>query len=153
MKRLRKLLQRNPAERALFFEALRCLLWAKFMIHSVPFRRVALRYGQPTAESPATISATERETVVKVSWAVETAARYVRLGFVCLPQAMAAQRMLHRRGIANTLYLGVAPNEKKPEAIKAHAWLRAGDKILTGKGESQRHRTLARFADIPATFR
>lgn len=143
---LLKFSRRSPADRALFLEALCFLLWAKCVIHTRPFRRFAPRLGQSGVESATQISATERATAVKVSWAVETAARYVPLGFVCLPQAMAAQRLLRRRGIASTLYLGVATDTKKPESLIAHAWLRAGDKILTGEAESRRHRVLVLFS-------
>lgn len=66
-------------------------------------------------------------------------------------QAIAAQRMLRRRRIASTLYLGVASNREKKDAIVAHAWLRAGDKIITGEIEARRHRALAWFGDEPAS--
>ena len=36
---------------------------------------------------------------------------------------------------------------KKIEAMTAHAWLRVGDKIVTGGGDTARHRILTSFAD------
>lgn len=48
----------------------------------------------------------------------------------CLVQALAAKRWLGRRGIKSTLTLGVA---KDPQStFEAHAWLTAGDRIVTG---------------------
>jgi len=80
---------------------------------------------------------------------VQAVARHLPWRFVCLPQAIAAQRMLRRRGVASTLYLGVAPDREKPDAIAAHAWLRAGDKIVTGERESRHQRQVASFACEP----
>ncbi len=48
----------------------------------------------------------------------------------CLVQALAAERWLEREGIATKLILGV-PRDKRP-AFEAHAWLTAGDRIVTG---------------------
>ncbi|MEO5578105.1 MAG: lasso peptide biosynthesis B2 protein [Sphingomicrobium sp.] len=48
----------------------------------------------------------------------------------CLVQALAAQRWLGRNAIATTLTLGV--QRDKPSDFEAHAWLTAGDRIVTG---------------------
>lgn len=142
-----KFFRRSSSDRVLFFEALAALVAAKVRVHTIPFRRLAPTLGRSQAETSPAISAPDRTVAVKVSWAVQTAARYIPLGFVCLPQAIAAQRMLRRRGIASTLYLGVAPDREKKESIIAHAWVRAGDKVLTGQAESLRHTVIAKFAD------
>ena len=48
----------------------------------------------------------------------------------CLVQALAAKRWLGRCGIPTTLTLGVP---KTPQIeFQAHAWLNAGDRIVTG---------------------
>ena len=48
----------------------------------------------------------------------------------CLVQALAAERWLNRKQIATRLTLGV-PRDKRPD-FEAHAWLSAGDRIVTG---------------------
>lgn len=146
MNRLAQFFRRGSGDRRLFLEAAGSLLWAKFLVHAIPFRRLAPQLGRSQAETPATLTARERALAVDVSWAVQAAARHVPLGFVCLPQAIAAQRMLRRRGVPTTLYLGVATSPENPASLAAHAWLRAGDKIVTGEGEAARHRVLATFA-------
>jgi hypothetical protein len=145
MTALAKFLRRDARDRRLFWEALRGLAWAKLQVHLMPFRRLAPQLGRAQAETPPTVTPAERAIACDVSWAVQTAARYVPLGFVCLPQAIAAKRMLDRRGVANTLYLGVALEEKDPNDLLAHAWLRAGDKIVTGESEAARFRRLISF--------
>lgn len=147
MNRFAKFRRRSSRARLLFLEAALALAWAKAQIHLLPFRRLAPQLGRPQTETPREIPAADRETAVDISWAVQTAARYIPLRLVCLPQAIAAQRLLLRRGIASTLYLGVATDPKKRDAITAHAWLRAGDKILTGEHEAATHRMLTSFAN------
>lgn len=145
MSRLGKFLRHDWAGRGLLLEALVWLGWAKLLLLCVPFRWLAPRLGKPMAESTATLTEPERRLASRISWAVQSVAANVPLGFVCLPQAMAAKWMLRRRHLASTLYLGVArPDEAK---FTAHAWLRAGDKILTGRAESRTHTTLASFAE------
>ena len=48
----------------------------------------------------------------------------------CLVQALAAQRWLGRHGVPTAVRLGVHKGE--PSRIDAHAWLLAGDRIVTG---------------------
>ena len=141
--------RRDRRDRALFCEALAELVRAKLLVHTVPFRWIVPSFGRQHQETAPTVSLAARKIAVDVSWAVQAAARHVPLRFVCLPQAMAAQRMLRRRGLASTLYLGVAL-ESDRALLRAHAWLRAGDKILTGEAEAARHRQLVAFGDAPA---
>ena len=145
MSRLAKFLRHDWAGRALLLEALGCMLWAKLLLILVPFRWLAPGLGTTMKQSPPTISGTDRQCAARISWAVQSVAAHVPLGFVCLPQAMAAKWMLRRRRLPSTLYLGVArPDETK---FTAHAWLRVGDLILTGRAESRTHTILATFAE------
>lgn len=140
--------RRTWRERALFTEALLLTCWARLLVYGMAFRRLAPRLGQSRHETPPTLSPTERALAVEVSWAVQAASRHAPLRLVCLPQAIAAKWMLRRRGVPTTLYLGVAPDAAKPGEIIAHAWLRAGNKIVTGEEEMRRHQPLAAFGDL-----
>lgn len=148
MNRVKKFLRHAGSERWLLIEALGCLCWVKAVLLLVPFRWIAPRLGRQMAESPSSLNPPERELALRVSWAVQAVSRHVPLGFVCLPQAMAAKWMLRRRGLPTTLYLGL----RRGEALKvaAHAWLRAGDKILTGAPGQHNHQVIATFAEEPA---
>lgn len=52
----------------------------------------------------------------------------------CLVRALTAQRLLKRKGIHSTLYLGCGMNEGK---MVAHAWLRVGRMYVTGGNGSE----------------
>ena len=45
-----------------------------------------------------------------------------------------AQRMLQRRNVAGVFYLGIMRDEDAKERMKAHAWAKCGDLVVTGKG-------------------
>ncbi|MGD8781902.1 MAG: lasso peptide biosynthesis B2 protein [Ignavibacteria bacterium] len=50
--------------------------------------------------------------------------------------------ILKKRNIPSTLYLGVKKDDNKMEA---HAWLRIGDKIITGKNVSEDFTVISYF--------
>jgi hypothetical protein len=145
MNRLAKFLRQSRPDRRLLIETLVLLCWAKFLIRAVPFRWIALHLGRPMAESPVDVGDAQCQLALRVGWAVQAVARHVPPGFVCLPQALAAKWMLRRRRLPSTLYLGMQRMDESK--LTAHAWLRVGDKILTGRAESLDHTVIATFAE------
>jgi hypothetical protein len=145
MNRLHKFMRRRRADRLLLLEALFWLAWAKLLLLTLPFRWIAPRLGRQMSESPDSLAEADRPLARQVGWAVQAVARYVPLGFVCLPQAMAAKWMLRRRSMPSTLYLGLRHEEKA--GLTAHAWLRAGDNIITGGAARVEHRVIATFGE------
>lgn len=65
----------------------------------------------------------------------------------CLVQALAAQRMLAGKGIASQIVIGVDNTSEK--GFEPHAWLRYGDKVVTG-GEVARFAVLLDAGGRPA---
>ena len=74
-----------------------------------------------------------------LSWAIAVAAQHVPWRSDCLIQVMAADRWLRRHQLRPNFYLGVAKDERG--GLAAHAWLRCGDRIVTG-GRSDQFSTL-----------
>lgn len=66
----------------------------------------------------------------RVAFAIPRVAARLPWRADCLVQALAAKRWLTRHDIVSTLTFGV-PRDK-PAAFEAHAWLSAGDIIVTG---------------------
>lgn len=145
MSRWRNFLRRSWHERALFLEACAWLFWSRGLILCLPFHAYAKRLGRPQTESIPALCDEQQRIVRQVKWAVQTAVRYSPVRFVCLPQAMAAKWMLRRRRVPATLYLGLQQSGNAP--MQAHAWLRAGECLVTGGRESRTHRAIATFAD------
>jgi len=131
-------LARTPWERqVLLAEASLHLLIARVQLKTWPFPKLARRWGafvppsDPRASSGLTRVSDEGAAMArKVGEAVLRAARNVPFGAVCLPQAMAARRMLQRRSIPSVMHFGAAKGQDKP--IDAHAWLDAAGVKVTG---------------------
>lgn len=142
----RRFRQRSTLEKALFIEAVVCLGVARLAIRFLPFCRIAPFLGRAMLETPNKSSPIVAPGL-QVSWAVRTAGRYTPWESKCLAQAVAAKMMLKRRRLPSTLYLGLSKDGEK--GLRAHAWLRCGDRILTG-GPIHRHFTqIAAFGDTP----
>ena len=124
-------------QRGLLLEAVAGLIAARVLLAARPFRAVAKRMGSfvpvtdprtreqhaPGEPAPAAIAG-------EISWAVTRAAAHVPFKAVCLPQAMVAQAMLKRRGIASVVHFGTRRTDEKP--IDAHAWVEAAGVEVTG---------------------
>lgn len=136
-------LGRLPSQRrACLAEALLAVNVARVAVRLLPFRWVAACMGEHMAESATEMTGPARETATRVAWAVHKVARRVALPANCLPQAVAAKFMLRRRGVACTLYLGVLGVEN----LRAHAWVRAGDVIVTGRRGMLGYTVVSTFA-------
>ena len=147
--RLTKLLRLSWADWGLLLEATLWLGLARAALVALPFRWLARHLGRLMAESPPAGDPAFRPQLARVSWAVREMSRYTPWRSACLAQALAAKGMLRRRGIASTLYLGLA--KENQSALIAHAWLRSGSMILTGGQGRSRYTVVATFADSHAS--
>lgn len=75
---------------------------------------------------------------------IQVMSRYTFWESKCLIQAIAAMKMLEKRGIESTLYLGTSKGETG-EMI-AHAWLRSGPCYITGAEVMARFTVVGTFA-------
>lgn len=72
----------------------------------------------------------ENKLVERVAYAIPRVAARVPWRADCLVQAMAAKRWLAAKGISSTIHFGVPRH--KAEGFEAHAWLTAGERLVTG---------------------
>jgi hypothetical protein len=137
-RKLRTFVAMSGADRRRVCEAIVMLGLARFIVLTVPFRLVA----PWLARAPETGTCDEA-LLLQVGQAVTTAARNVPWNAVCLPQAMAAKAMLARRGCGSAFHLGATFDENGK--VIAHAWLRAGGKVVVGAAGIAGMSPLARF--------
>ncbi len=72
----------------------------------------------------------------RMAWLVDVADRYAPGRSSCLRQAAALAWLLHRRGIATSLRIGVA---READNLLAHSWLESGDGELLGLSDSNKY--------------
>jgi hypothetical protein len=90
------------------------------------------------------LSQAEAAIVREVGWAVQCAARRVPFEAACLPQALAAKRMLARRSIPAVLHFGVRRGDDR-RALEAHAWVDTDGIAVTGYPVASGFSEVARF--------
>lgn len=132
------------ADRLVLLEAALALLLANAAVHALPFRVLARFLGRHAQATPIEPLGERGRAARRVRWAITSAGSRVPWRPLCLAQAVAAKAMLGRRGVPNTLYLGVVTGE--PDGLAAHAWVRAGRLVVTGAGERWRFTRISSFA-------
>lgn len=142
---LRKFVNLNWQDKALAIEAYFLSGIIRLSILAIPFKRLRNHLGVHNVESPYQISSGEYEAVKKVSWAIKRVYRYTPWESKCLVQAMTAQKMLERRNICSTIYLGV--NRDDSNTMTAHAWLRCGEIIVTGGYGKLMYKGVTKFSN------
>lgn len=142
MRRVAKFLRWPAERRRLMLEAWCWLAWARVM-KAIPFKRLAPTLGRPMTETPHVHDLSAERVVRSISEAVRVMSRHTFWESQCLVQALAARKMLERRSMDSTLYLGTAKD--KQGNLIAHAWLRSGPVYLTGAGERRLFTTVAAF--------
>jgi hypothetical protein len=149
-RRLCRFAQLDNRSRLLLAEAVYCLLAARLTLMFASFPRLARRFGTLVPPSDprirnGVIDADPDQGLIaeEVSWAVTRAARYVPFQAACLPQAVAAHRMLQRRGVASIMHFGAVKGQTKP--LDTHAWLNAAGIEVTGYPVAERLVEIACF--------
>lgn len=149
MARLRSAVAKSLAydwsDRLLLIEAIWWLGVSRLLLLVVPFRWIAPHLGKQVAEGEQKEEPSSIPRSRHIGWAVRAVAAYTPWQSACLVQALAAKRMLQRRRIPSTLYLGVAKD--KDASMQAHAWVRCNGAILTGEAGHQRFTVIASFGD------
>lgn len=143
LKKLNKFILLTSEERRLFFEAVCYALSTRAQITFLPFRQYAGFLGIPHKESNIQPDPDQLTIVYKVFRAMRRSSVYLPFREKCLIDAIVMKKMLFRRNIESTLYLGVAKESEKQ--LIAHAWLRCGENIITGRKGMEKYRLLEWF--------
>jgi hypothetical protein len=141
--KIRKFLSLDTKTMFLFVEAFFYLGLARILI-SVPFSKVAPSLGVPMEETTIELHDGEKAVLIKIHDAIQITSKHTFWESKCLVRAIAALKMLERRQIESTLYLGTGRDESG-EMI-AHAWLRNGTYYITGAEGMERFAVVGKFA-------
>ena len=125
-----------PSDRTLFLIALLAIASVRVGLWLTSFRRLhrsLARIARPTGSPDPTPGEADR-----IGWAVGSAARFVP-DATCLPQALAAEAILRRRGHPADLRLGVSRGD---DGVEAHAWVESYGRVIVGDGDLDRFEPL-----------
>src|SRR3954451_5985542 len=131
-------------KKILLLEAYVYLAWAR-ILKKIPFSKLAPSLGTHMTETSMVDNPSDRQSLRFVSDAIHIMSRYTFWESMCLVKAIAGMKMLKRRKIESTLYLGTAKDEKGK--MIAHAWLRSGSYYISGAEEKDKFTVVAKFAN------
>jgi hypothetical protein len=127
----------------LFVEAWFLLHFAKLVILLMPFKKIASRMGRLQIESTHDLQSMEKTT--QIEHAVRRASRYTLHDSKCYDQALTAKALLGQCSLPATIYFGLA--KESDNQLIAHAWVRCGNSIITGRAGVERFTVVACFGD------
>jgi hypothetical protein len=142
-RKVKSFLLLNSSAQLLFLEALFFLGWAR-IIKCFPFAKVTPLLGEKMGETPYFNTRQNLEMAEKVSQAIAKMGHHTFWECKCLVMALAGMKMLERRKIESTLYLGISKDENGK--MIAHAWLRSGTFYVSGKEGMGRFTIVGKFA-------
>lgn len=140
--KIRTFLSYDRNTQFLLLEAFVFLAYGR-LFKSFPFSKMSKKLGNKMDETSFECQL-DQGILKNVSNAIHIMSRYTFWESQCLVKAVAGMKMLERRNIESTLYLGTAKDEKGQ--FIAHAWLRSGSFYLTGAEEMGRFIVVGKFA-------
>ena len=107
------------------------------------FNKISNLLGEIKKESPL-VSTASKTKLRQISTAIDLISRNVPWKAQCYVQALAAKMMLRMRNVDCTIYLGFRKSVNN--FAEGHAWVRAGEIIVTGKHEYKSYKIIANYA-------
>jgi hypothetical protein len=144
MKKLKIFFSLTLETKLLLLEAFIFLAWGS-ILKKIPFRKITPFLGESMEETPFSRENIDVKVLKKVSQSIQLMSRYTLWESKCLVKAIAAMKMLDRRKIESTLYLGTGKDESGK--LAAHAWLRSGPFYVTGADGMERYTVVGKFAN------
>jgi hypothetical protein len=141
--KVRLFLSINPTMKLLLLEAFILLGWAR-VLKDMPFSKVAPSLGDHMDETSLEDNQSNKAILKNISEALNIMSRNTLWESKCLVRAIAGMKMLERRRIESTLYLGTGKDENGK--MIAHAWLRSGPFYITGSEGMERFTVVGKFA-------
>ncbi|WP_201006235.1 lasso peptide biosynthesis B2 protein [Paenibacillus glycanilyticus] len=142
MGRLRKFISSDRAFKFMLLEAFFYLGWAR-ILKAIPFAKVAPSLGKAMRETSYTTAREDEELIHTIARSIRIMSRYTLWESKCLVMAIACMKMLEKRRVESTLYLGTMKNGSGK--LSAHAWLRTGPYYVTGAEIMERYTVVGIF--------
>ena len=146
-----RLLNLPEGDRGLLVRAAMLLAVTGVGLHVLPFRslqRLLLRSGSFSGRLRSVVAAPSDQGASltdRVAWAVSVASVYVPGARSCLPQALATQSLLERRGVPARLRLGLAKSDNG--TIEGHAWVESEGRVVIGGTDVHRYTAIESFGE------
>lgn len=131
-------------DKLLTIEALLLTFYYRLCLLIIPFNNFKKHMGTYNEESPVNIELIQYKEAKTVKRIIESVSQITPWESKCLVQALTAKRMMKKREISITIYLGVRKGSE--ESMIAHAWTRCGALYITGGKYREDYVVVAKFS-------
>ena len=131
-------------EKKLLIQSIYHLARARMMIKRLGFKKLCDRLGTGDVQGS---SAETSGEAISIGIMIERVSPHLPWNCLCLTQAVAGYYMLQKRGLPGTVFIGV--NKEEKEELLSHAWLKSGQKCLTGEKGHQEFKVITILGGEP----
>ncbi|PKM50877.1 MAG: hypothetical protein CVV02_09160 [Firmicutes bacterium HGW-Firmicutes-7] len=122
-----------------------CLLGiTRIMILTIPFKKVAAIMGKSKEEAIKVLTERDQRRAKKLGNLISYVSNYTPWDSKCFVQALTGLMLLSLFKIPSTIYFGI--RKQQTNRLLAHAWLRAGEQVITGDEERRYFIPVAKYA-------
>ncbi len=127
----KKYFKTTPLEKRLLRQTFFWLVVSFIWVRWLPLRWFSHRLGVFRKETDVALEEGQEQLLRKAQHALRRLKRRLPWKVKCFEEAITIKKVLKSYGIESTLYLGV--KKEGEQNLKAHAWLKAGDKVVAGE--------------------
>lgn len=100
--------------------------------------------GEHQKEAQSILNPEEKAYLTRLQKNMRRLKRNLPWNVKCFEEVIAAKKLLEKKDIKSTLYLGVARNEENK--LIAHAWLKTDNRIVFGQNVHHRFTSVGHYA-------
>lgn len=120
-------------EQKLIVQAFIYMLVVRYLMLKVKFKKYQKYLGERGVETTNQYPTAKEEIIKTVRRIVLSTSKNTPWESKCMVQAVSCKWLLKKYGVESTIYFGIKPDEENKGKLKAHAWLRVGEYIVTGR--------------------
>lgn len=128
---LKKYFNISKLERKILNQILLWLIYSVVLVRLAPLRWFSGLLGEFNKPIDIELNQNQIEMIKLIKKNIRRCKRVLPWKVKCFEEAIAAKMALKKQNINSTLYLGV--DKDSDMKLKAHAWLKAGDFVITGR--------------------
>ena len=144
LKKIKKYHALPKEERKLIAHCLLWLMYSYLLVRFIPLKCFVNVLGEHQKEAQSILNPEELAYLIRLQKNMRRLKRNLPWNVKCFEEVIAAKKLLKKKAIKSTLYLGVARNEENK--LIAHAWLKTDNRIVFGQNRQQKFTSVAHYA-------
>ncbi len=130
-KQIKKYCSLDKTERKILNRTFFWLIYAFVLVRLIPLKWFNSILGEYNNVVEVTLNTKQLQLIFVVKKNIRRVKKHLPWKVKCFEEAITAKKLLEMVNIKSTLYLGVRKGSK--QTLKAHAWLKSGDKFVSGE--------------------